>query len=126
MPGYKELIVWQKSLLLARVIYDLTEHFPKAEIYGLTSQMRRCGVSIPSNIAEGSRRATTKEITQFLRIAYGSGAELETQIEIVKALPFGQACDFAQAESLLNEVMRMLNVMIQKRTSTNYVLRTTH
>jgi len=109
---YKDLIVWQKSVELVVAVYNLTEQFPKSEIYGLTSQMRRCAVSIPSNIAEGRRRGTKKDYCQFLTVAYGSGAELETQIEITKRLSFSENLDYKKADSLLNEVMRMLNKMI--------------
>lgn len=93
-------------------IYNLTDKLPRTEIYGLISQMRRCTVSIPSNIAEGRRRGTQKDFRQFLIIAYSSGAELETQIEISKRLPFSKNLDYNKADSLLSEVMRMLNKMI--------------
>lgn len=78
--SYKDLIVWQKSMELVKSIYEMTANFPKEEIYGLISQMKRSSISIPSNIAEGKRRGTRKDYRQFLVIAYGSGAELETQI----------------------------------------------
>ncbi len=94
---------------LVVVIYELTEQYPKSEIYGLVSQMRRSAVSIPSNIAEGRRRRSRKEYNQFLLIAYGSGAELETQIEISKRLPFGFGLNFVKVDRLLDEVMRILN-----------------
>jgi|SRR3989338_4716510 len=110
--GYRALIVWKKSIELVILVYKLTEDFPKSEIYGLISQMRRCAVSIPSNIAEGSRRKSKKDFAHFLTIAFGSGSELETQLEIVRKLPFGQTLDYSQIESLLNEVMKMLNRMI--------------
>jgi len=110
--SYKDLIVWQKAVDLVVEIYRLTENFPKSEIYGITSQMRRSAVSMPSNIAEGRRRGSRKDFRQFLIISYGSGAELETQIEIVKKLPFGKSVDFKKADSLLLEVMKMLNKMI--------------
>lgn len=110
--SYKDLIVWQKAKSLAIAVYELTEKYPQSELYGLTSQMRRCAVSIPSNIAEGRRRGSKKDFCQFLRIAYGSGAELETQVEISKALPFGKNLDFSKVDSLLEEVMKMLNSMI--------------
>jgi len=110
--SYKDLIVWQKSMTLVVEIYKLTESFPKAEIYGLTSQMRRCAVSVPSNIAEGRRRGSKKDYRHFLIIAYGSGAELETQIEIAKRLQFNKNIDFIKVDSLLNEVMRMLNKIL--------------
>jgi len=109
---YKDLIVWQKSMDLVVEIYKLTEYFPKSEIYGLTSQMKRCAVSVPSNIAEGRRRGSRKDYRHFLVIAYGSGAELETQIEIVRRLQFNRNLDFTKVDNLLNEVMRMLNKML--------------
>jgi four helix bundle protein len=110
--SYKDLIVWQKAVDLVVEIYRLTENFPKSEMYGITSQMRRSAVSIPSNIAEGRRRGSRKDFRQFLIISYGSGAELETQIEIVRKLPFGESVDFKKADSILLEVMKMLNKMI--------------
>lgn len=109
---YKDLIVWQKSMDLVVAIYELTEKFPRSEMYGLVSQMRRCSVSIPSNIAEGRRRGSKNDFRQFLVIAYSSGAELETQIEISKRLSFGKNLDYEKAGALLNEVMRMLNKML--------------
>jgi len=84
MNSYRDLIVWQKSIELVIEIYHLTDLFPKSEIYGLTSQMRRCAVSIPSNIAEGYSRKHRQEYIHFIRIALSSGAELETQIVIAK------------------------------------------
>ncbi len=96
------------------VIYKLTSTFPKEEVYGLTSQMRRSAVSIPSNIAEGRYRGTRKDFMQFLRIAYGSGAELETQLEIANKLSFTKSPDYNKACILLSEVMRMLNSMLLK------------
>ena len=93
-------------------VYELTEKHPRSEIYGLTSQTRRSAVSIPSNIAEGRRRFSRKDYCNFLIIAYSSGAELETQIEIAKRLPFGKTLDFNQVDVLLEEVMKMLNKII--------------
>lgn len=110
---YKDLIVWQRAMQLVKAIYELTHQFPKSEMYGLTSQMRRASVSIPSNIAEGRRFGSKKEFHRFLTIAAGSGVELETQIEIVKMLPFGQKLNYSLVESLLSEVLRMLNRMTQ-------------
>lgn len=109
---YKDLIVWQRAMDLVTAVYKLTEQFPKSEMYGLTSQMRRSVVSIPSNIAEGRRRGSRKDYRQFLIFAYSSGAELETQIEIVKRLPFGEKLDCSQADHLLLEVMKMLNKIL--------------
>lgn len=98
---------------LVVAIYTLTEKYPKEEIYGLTNQSRRAAVSIPSNIAEGKYRGTKKDFSNFLRIAFGSGAELETQIEIAKRLFKDKQLDFSKADSLLCEIMKMLNVMIK-------------
>src|SRR3989338_10859701 len=112
--SYRDLIVWQKSIELVTEIYKITRKFPKEEIYGLTSQMRRCAVSISSNIAEGRNRGTKKDYVKFLRIAYGSGAELETQITICKRIEETKQQNYTTIDSLLNEVMKMLNSMIQK------------
>lgn len=108
---YKDLIVWQRAMELVVAVYALTEVFPRVEQYGMTSQMRRSSVSIPSNIAEGRRRASRRDFRQFLVIAYGSGAELETQLEICRRLSMGEIDAIERAESLLGEVMRMLNKM---------------
>jgi four helix bundle protein len=86
--AHKKLDVWSESIELATHIYQVTEKFPKTEIYGLTSQMRRAAVSIPSNIAEGAARASLREFSQFLNIAGGSLSELDTQIEIAHNLLF--------------------------------------
>lgn len=112
MNSYKELIVWQKSIELVTEIYKLTEKFPKSELYGLTSQIRRASVSIPSNIAEGYTRKHRQEYIQFLRIAFGSGGELETQIIIAKNLNYASQKDFEEIEKLLDEIMKMLNKLI--------------
>jgi len=109
---YKDLIVWQRAMDLVGAVYELTEKFPKSETYGLISQMRRCAVSIPSNIAEGRRRGSKKDYRQFLIVAYGSGAELETQMEIVKRLPFAKNLDYAKVDRFLLETMKMLNKML--------------
>lgn len=93
-------------------IYRITEKFPKSEMYGLVSQMRRATVAIPSNIAEGKKRKTKKDFMHFLRIADGSGAELETQIIIAKELY--PKLDFNKIENLLVEVQKMLIIMIKK------------
>ena len=112
---YRDLIVWQKSMDLVVAMYAYTKDFPVAEQYGLTSQMRRAAISIPSNIAEGSRRRG-KDNRNFLIIAYGSGAELETQCEAGRRLRFGDSKKLERAESLLSEIMRMLNTMVNKET----------
>lgn len=115
--SYRDLTVWQKSLALSIKIYELTELFPREEIYGLTSQMRRAAVSIPSNIAEGRCRSTKKDFVQFLRISLGSAGELSTQIEIAKCLPKTKKLTYSEIESLLIEVTKMLNGMIRRLTA---------
>ena len=85
---YKKLRIWNDSMVLSEKIYSLTKNLPKEEVYGLTNQMRRCSVSIPSNIAEGYTRGRPKEIINFLLISLGSSAELETQLEICLRLNF--------------------------------------
>jgi len=114
---YKDLIVWQKAMNVVEGIYQFTETFPKEETYGLTSQMRRSSVSIPSNIAEGRRRGSRKDYRQFLLVAFGSGSELETQIEIARRLSYGKSAVLEKTERLLDEVMKMLNSMILKLDS---------
>lgn len=110
--SYKDLIVWQRAMELVSEIYRVTENFPSSEMYGLSSQMRRSAVSIPSNIAEGRRRGSRKDYRQFLVIAYGSGAELETQLEIATNLGFTNQAKQKKANDLLVEVMKMLNKML--------------
>lgn len=109
--SFKDLIVWQKAKDLAVVIYKLTEQFPKSELYGLSSQMRRAVISISSNIAESYHRFHNKEKKQFLAIAFGSGSELESQIEIAKVL--FPNLNYSQAEGLLLETMKILNKFLQ-------------
>lgn len=115
--SYKELIVWQKAMKLVLEVYGLTEQYPKSELCGLISQTRRSAVSVPSNIAEGRTRGSRKDYHQFLIVAYSSGAELETQIEIAKRLPFGKNLDYSKVDLLLLEVMKMLNKMLSKLAS---------
>ena len=109
--SFKDLIVWQKAKALAVLIYKTTEQFPDSEKFGLTSQMRRASISISSNIAESYHRFHTKEKNQFLAIAFGSGAELESQIEVAQEL--FPKIDFSEAENCLSEVLRILNKFLQ-------------
>jgi len=99
---------------LVVAVYELVKELPAEERYGLVSQMQRAAVSIPSNIAEGKMRGTRKDYVHFLRIAYGSGAELETQFELSQRLYTLNEHVFLKATALLDEVMRMLNAMIHK------------
>lgn len=119
LKSYKELIVWQRSIQLVKEIFILTEKFPRTEIYGIISQMRRAVVAIASNIAEGYGRRSRKEYAQFFSIAYGSALELETQIIISKELKLAPDEAFTQAELYLDEVLRMLNTMTGKMKLTN-------
>ncbi|MDD2656913.1 MAG: four helix bundle protein [Candidatus Magasanikbacteria bacterium RIFOXYC12_FULL_33_11] len=108
MQTYKDLIVWKKSIDFVLEIYKLTNSFPNEEKFGLSSQMRRAAVSIPSNIAEGYARKSTKENAQFLNIAFGSATEVETQIIIAKKLNFINIESYKIADGLLNEILKML------------------
>ncbi len=112
LKSYKELIVWQKSMVLVKELSRLTESFPENEKYGLTSQMRRASISIPSNIAEGWGRLSRKNYVQFLRISRGSLFELETQILITKELNYIN--DSETIENLITEISKMLNSLIKK------------
>lgn len=114
LHSYKDLIVWQKSFALVQEIYRVTDLFPRSEAYGLTSQMRRATISIPSNIAEGFSRKHRKEYGQFIAVAFGSGAELETQVLLAKTLQMTSPKDFTKADALLEEVMKMLNALMTK------------
>ena len=114
MSSYKELIVWQKSIQLVTDIYKLTKTFPKEELYGLASQMQRAVVSIPSNIAEGNDRNSSKEFSQFLRIARGSLAELETQIIISEKLEYTNEKQITPILNNCYEIGRMINGLLTK------------
>ena len=105
--SFKDLIVWQKAKRVAVEVYKVTKELPSSELYGLTNQMRRSAISISSNIAESYNRFHKKEKRQFLAIAFGSGAELESQIEVAREL-FPEI-EWEKVEQLLFEVMRMLN-----------------
>lgn len=120
--SYEDLIVWQKSMDLVMLIYTLTDNFPQREIYALSQQMRRCAVSIPSNVAEGRKLGSKAEFIKFLRISFGSGAELETQLRIAKRLSFGNENEYTKVDELLNEIMRMLNVMIGNTSKINILI----
>lgn len=114
IASFKELNVWKKSIDLASKIYSLTNNFPKEETYGLSSQMKRASVSVASNIAEGSIRGSRKEFAHFLRIASGSIAELQTQVEICKTQEFGRKFNFSEIENLTIEINKMIHGLISK------------
>ncbi|MFN8579072.1 MAG: four helix bundle protein [Candidatus Sericytochromatia bacterium] len=108
MNNHKDLEVWKKSINLSKKVYLLTKSFPKEEIYGLINQIRRSSVSIPSNIAEGAARQSNKEFIQFLYIALGSLAELETQLIISREIGYIDKIDFD-----LEEVRKMILGLIK-------------
>ncbi len=109
---YKELVVWQKAMELARKIYLITKKLPKEEMFGMTSQMRRASVSIPSNIAEGHSRFSTKEYKQFLSIAHGSNAELETQLILCANIGYLPAGEVEPLLSDCFEITKMIYKII--------------
>jgi four helix bundle protein len=119
IKSYRDLEVWQKSMDLVMICYQMTKEFPKNEIYGLASQLQRAAVSIPANIAEGRHRQHSKEFLQHLSIAYGSLAELETHIQIAERLDY---INKSKSEKILGktaEIGRMLNGLkksIEKKT----------
>jgi four helix bundle protein len=106
--SFRDLAVWKRAMQLTVCVYRLSQGFPREEVYGLTSQIRRSAVSIPSNIAEGQGRANRGEFKQFLSIARGSSCEVQTQLEIAKELGFGDLRLIEEAESLSSEVRKML------------------
>ncbi len=112
ISSYRDLVVWQKSLELTALIYQITRELPQHEIYGLVSQMRRAAVSVASNIAEGHQRRNRKEFLQFLGIALGSIAELDTQM-IVAQREYN-ALSFDVANGILIEVLKMIRSMERK------------
>jgi four helix bundle protein len=115
MPGtYEDLKVWRRAMDLVLEVYRSTSTFPKQEIYGLTSQMRRAAVSVPSNIAEGKGRFSRKELLQFLFYARGSLLELQTQITIGCELGFLAAVDGKRLTDLASEVGRLLNGLVNR------------
>ena len=111
---FKDLRIWQKGIEVVTDIYTLTKNFPKEELYGLTSQIRRSAISIPSNIAEGFRRYHNKEYKQFLFIALGSCAELETQIAITKMLKYITEGKETELIEKLDHLCRMTTNLIKK------------
>jgi four helix bundle protein len=108
MHHLKELKIWQKSVELSIAIYKVIKHFPKEETYGLTSQIRRAAVSIPSNIAEGAGRDSQKEFVHFLSIANGSAYELQTQLLIAHRLNFIEADTLKALLNELDEIQKMI------------------
>ena len=114
VKNYKDLIGWQKAMDLVELVYQLSKRFPHEELYGLTSQVRRAAVSIPSNIAEGQGRNSPNEFRRFLSIAHGSLREVETQLMIAVRLRYLTESDILSTQQLCDETGRLLNGLINK------------
>ena len=117
ISSYKELVVWQKAMELVAEIYHIVKLLPKEELYVLSDQMRRAAISIPSNIAEGQSRNSTKEFVQFLAIAKGSNAELQTQCLLCVNLKYMEEETISKALLLSDEVGKMLNALLKNLTT---------
>ncbi len=113
--NYKKLVVWQKAMLLTTDIYKIVKKLPREELFALSDQMRRAAISIPSNIAEGCGRKLQGELKYFLRIASGSAAELETQLQICINLGYLTAEDVNEKFSLLREIEKMLSSFMNSK-----------
>ena len=118
VSNYQQLKVWQKGMDLTTEIYRLVKQLPKEEMFSLSNQMRRAAVSIPSNIAEGNARQTIGEFQQFLRIAKGSAAELETQLQICERIGYLAPTDIKIAMVLLTEISKMITALKKTRANT--------
>ena len=120
MKTHRDLKVWNNSINLVTTVYKITNDFPKEEMFGITSQMRRAAVSIPSNIAEGAARNSTKEFNNFLSFALGSASELETQILISKNLNYLNSSNSEKLLNDLNEIQKMIQGLMKNLKSTNH------
>jgi four helix bundle protein len=114
MHNYKNLIAWKRAVNLSITIYKITSAFPEHEKFSLTSQIRRACVSIPSNIAEGSKRSTKKDFKHFLTIASGSGAEVETQLYIARQLGYLKEEEYTTVAKDIDETMKIITTLIKK------------
>ena len=112
VKSFQDLTVWQRAMDLSVEIYMLTKSFPKDELFGLTSQLRRASVSVSSNIAEGHSRLSKGEYIQFLSIARGSNAEVRSQLMLVRRLGLGDEAVILRCDQIATEVSRMLNALI--------------
>jgi four helix bundle protein len=110
--NHKDLILWQRAVILAKEVHVLSRQFPRQEMFGLTSQVRRAAVSVASNIAEGAARRTTKDFIAFLHISRGSLAELETQLILARHFEYAHALQLVPVMALVEEVGRLLNAVI--------------
>jgi four helix bundle protein len=114
VESYRDLKVWQRAIEMTLAIYRVTTDFPKEEIFGLTGQVRRAGVSVASNIAEGYGRGSKGEYRQFLAMARGSNLEVQTQLFLATKLGYGNPAQVKTADDLSNEVSKMLNSLLAK------------
>ena len=126
VKNYRELIVWQRAMEVVEMVYTLTKGFPNDERFGLTSQIRRAAVSIPSNIAEGQARDSTAEFLRFLSIAQGSRAEVETQLLIASQLGYANPESIKPILNKLEEVKRMTYSLKKKLSPSHSTLSTSH
>ena len=117
--NYKDLVIWQKSVALVKCVYQLVGQFPAYERYGLSDQLRRSVVSIPSNIAEGQARQHTGEFRQFLFMALGSAAEVETQLIIAREVGYITADELHEVELYLVEIQKMAHALIRRLKANN-------
>jgi len=113
MRKHHQLLAWQEAMLLVRLVYNLTTLFPREELYGLTSQMKRAAVSVPSNIAEGAARGTDKEFLHFLYTARGSLSEVETQVLLARDLGF--TSEISEIEQQIEKVFSLLGGLIRSK-----------
>jgi len=119
MKNFKTLEIWKRSMALVKTGYILTDSFPKSEVYGITSQIRRALVSIPSNIAEGCGKNSTADLARFLDIALGSAFEVETQIILAENLGFGNSKDINEMLDELTQIQKMINKYNQSLRARN-------
>jgi four helix bundle protein len=111
--SYRDLDVWKKAISLAKSVYQITDNFPKRELYGMTNQIRRCVISIAANIAEGQARNSKKEFKYFLGISLGSVAELETILTIAREVKYVSDIIFAELLSSTDEITRMIKGLVK-------------
>ena len=119
IKNYRDFIVWQKAMQAVKLLYLLVKKLPNEELFALSDQMRRCAVSIPSNIAEGQQRNSEAEFTRFLNYAQGSRAELETQLLICVSIGYLTEQDIAETMALLEEINKMLSSLINTLSDTH-------
>lgn len=117
MKNYKELLIWQKGIEIVKETYLLSKHIPDTEKFGLISQMTRAAVSIPANIAEGSGRNSEKDYSRFLDMALGSAFEVQTYFVIAKEMKWIKGSEITNAETLLEEEIKMIHAFLKKLRS---------